>query len=266
MTSTRWCWSWWTAKRSPIALLTRKGLACRSIRALPIALQIDRGARGRARERHHPSRSETRQHQGHVERSGQGARLRPRESLCHDARRHRRLELADHRRPRCRGSAGVILGTAAYMSPEQARGKARGCAHRHLGVRLCVYEMLDRPRGVCRRNHHRHPRRDRQERARLVGAAASDTPVVDSPTAQAVPRRRIRTTGCMRSPTRVSTITEARNEPVAVSRAPAAEVKRERLWLIAILAIVATLALAILYFQNAARAVVAEAPPSCGSR
>ena len=33
---------------------------------------------------------------------------------------------------------GVILGTAAYMTPEQARGKAGRQAHRHLGVWLCA--------------------------------------------------------------------------------------------------------------------------------
>ena len=36
----------------------------------------------------------------------------------------------------------MILGTAAYMSPEQARGKAGRQARRHLGVWLVLYEML----------------------------------------------------------------------------------------------------------------------------
>ena len=38
--------------------------------------------------------------------------------------------------------AGMILGTAAYMSPEQARGKSGRQARGHLGVRRVLFEML----------------------------------------------------------------------------------------------------------------------------
>ena len=37
---------------------------------------------------------------------------------------------------------GVLLGTAAYMSPEQTRGTDRRQAHRHLGFRCVFYEVL----------------------------------------------------------------------------------------------------------------------------
>ena len=47
--------------------------------AVRIAAQIARGARGRARQGHRPSRSEARQHQDHAGRQRQGARLRARE-------------------------------------------------------------------------------------------------------------------------------------------------------------------------------------------
>ena len=39
-------------------------------------------------------------------------------------------------------NAGVILGTAAYMSPEQAKGRDGGPAHGHLRVWCVLYEML----------------------------------------------------------------------------------------------------------------------------
>ena len=40
---------------------------------------------------------------------------------------------------------GMILGTAAYMSPEQAKGRDGGQAQRHLGVRLRALRNADRP-------------------------------------------------------------------------------------------------------------------------
>ena len=45
---------------------------------------------------------------------------------------------------------GVILGTAAYMAPEQAKGQAGGQAQRHLGVRLRALRDADRQASVRR--------------------------------------------------------------------------------------------------------------------
>ena len=50
----------------------------------------------------------------------------------------------------------MILGTAAYMAPEQAKGRAGRQARRHLGVRLRALRDADRPARVRGRRRLRH--------------------------------------------------------------------------------------------------------------
>ena len=57
-------------------------------------------------------------------------------------------------------SEGMLLGTAPYMSPEQARGQTGRQADGHLGVRVRALRNADGTGPVHRRDAQRHARRD----------------------------------------------------------------------------------------------------------
>ena len=70
--------------------------------------------------------------------------------------------------------AGVILGTAAYMSPEQARGLRHRQTHGHLGVWLRAVRNGRRAGRISRRDRVGHHRRNPRPRTRMGGAASLD--------------------------------------------------------------------------------------------
>ena len=66
---------------------------------------------------------------------------------------------------------GVILGTAAYMAPEQARGRARRTSARTSGHSASCSTKCSRPAGVKSRGCVGHARRSADTRRRLERAA-----------------------------------------------------------------------------------------------
>ncbi len=118
--------------------------------ALPIA-QADRGgARGGARAGDHSPRSEAREYQGARRRHREGARLRPRESdgAVARARRAGHASMSPTITTPAMTQAGMILGTAAYMSPGAGEGTRGRQAQRRVGVRVRALRDGNRPAGV----------------------------------------------------------------------------------------------------------------------
>ena len=70
--------------------------------------------------------------------------------------RRRRLAVAHDHDAGDDDRRGMILGTAAYMSPEQATRQGRGQAGRHLGVWLRALRDADGPACVWRRRRDGH--------------------------------------------------------------------------------------------------------------
>ena len=138
----------------------------------------DRGTRGAGPRRgprpaHRPPRPQAGQRVPHPRRPGEDPRLRPREGEGAARRRHRGRDAAAGD-PGRGDLAGVLLGTAGYMSPEQVRGNEADGRSDIFALGAILYEMLTArrafARGSTRRDAQRDPARGPAGAGRLSGA------------------------------------------------------------------------------------------------
>jgi serine/threonine-protein kinase len=122
------------------------------------------------------------------------AKLKPR-TRRHPVHPAHRLSHPPTRPPRLLSADGSILGTAAYMSPEQARGKTLDKRADIWAFGCVLFEMLTGTRAFRRRRHRGYPR-ERLTRPARLREPARLCPAGDTDAAAAVPGKGSNTARC----------------------------------------------------------------------
>ena len=117
-TAGSWSWSWSRARRSPIA--SREGRS-RSRRHPDLRSRSLRVSKRRTRGRR-PSRPQTRERQGRRRRQVKVLDFGLAKAMAEETARRRTRRCRTPRRSRWQPRSVAIMGTAAYMSPQQAQG------------------------------------------------------------------------------------------------------------------------------------------------